>query len=569
MIVLILLLVSTIDFKVETIKLHGNEYVHDGAIRAVMLTKQPSLLHRGTFVPAIFDGDITAIQNLYSHHGFLETTVDYELAFDSINKKVDINIAIQEGIQTFVTEVLFTGNTIFSDSFLREKITTQPGAYFDKRNMEIDTYVITSLYDDKGYTDVDVQSQYTIKNHAATVVYAIAEAEQQFIKTVEFVGLENTREDIVRREITLEPDDTLRYANILESQRKLYNLGIFQSIRTKTIIANEPHFKIVQFNLKEKDPIIVNVRIGYGTQDYLRLGAGLTHLNILGRAWSGTVEGKFSFAEYRFDSQITFPRFFVLPIRTTLGTFYQFKKEIGFNTRTFGGYIATHLTILNGIVSTKYDVKNVRTYFVDYNSVDNDWLHGLTVNWLQDRRDDPFSPRTGHYANLNLETSGIIMPSDINYVRPTCEFRLFRPVLSFVSASSVRFGYVRPIRPSVDVPVYKRFYCGGTTSVRGYSEWAIGPVDDLGNPQGGNVLIEVSTEMRFPIYKIVGGVIFIDGGNVWQEYDEIDGHLRWGIGAGLRLMTPLGSIRLDYGFKLGRQPEESVGALHFAIGEAF
>ncbi|KPJ72726.1 hypothetical protein AMJ52_05435, partial [candidate division TA06 bacterium DG_78] len=507
MILLILLAISTVDFKVETITLRGNEYLKDGAIKAVMLTKPPSLFRRGTFVPALFDGDITAIQNLYSHHGFLETTVDHEFTFDSVKKKIDIAIDINEGTQTFIREAVFIGNTVFSDSFLRGKITIQPGAYFDRRNIEVDTYIITSLYDDKGYTDVNVHAEYEIEHDKATVVYTFTEAEQQFIKTIELIGLERTREDIVRRVISLQPNDTLRYANILKSQRRLYNLGVFQSIRIKTVIADEPNFKIVQFNLKEKDPIIINVRIGYGTQDYLRLGAGITHLNILGRAWSGNVQGKLSFAEYRLDAQVTFPRFLVIPIKTTLGTFYQFKKEIGFNTRTFGGYIATHLTVLNGNLSTKYDIKNVRTYFLDYDSVDNDWLHGLTINWLQDRRNDPLLPRTGYYVNINLETSGIIMPSDISYIRPTCEYRSFKPVLSFVAASYFRIGYVRAIGPSADVPVYKRFYCGGTTSVRGYSEWMIGPVDELGNPRGGNVLFEVSTEMRFPIYKIIGGVI--------------------------------------------------------------
>jgi outer membrane protein insertion porin family len=569
MILLILVVLSTADFKVETITIRGNEYFNDGAMRAVMLTKTPSLFHRGTFIPTLFDGDITAIRNLYSHQGFLETTVDYELAVDSIKKRVNINIDIKEGTQTFIKEVIFTGNTIFADSFLCENITIQPGAYFDIRKIDVDNYVIISLYDDKGYTDVDVQSEYAIEDHKATVVYTITEDEQQFIKIIELVGLEKTREDIVRRAISLEPNDTLRYANILKSQRKLYNLGVFQSIRTKTTITDEPNFKIVQFTLKEKEPIIINVRIGYGTQDYLRFGAGLTHLNILGRAWSGNIQGKLSFAEYRLDSQITFPQFLVLPIKTTLGTFYQFKREIGFNTRRGGGYIATHFNLLKGNLSTKYDAENIRTYYTNYDSVENDWLHGLTINWLCDRRNDPFSTRSGYYVNMNFETGGIIIPSDVNYIRPTFEYRLFKPIQIFVFAYSWRLGYVRATAPSTEVPPYKRFYCGGTTSVRGYSEWMIGPVDEHENPRGGNVLFEMSAEMRFPIYKIIGGVFFIDGGNIWQEYDEVNSHLRWGIGAGLRLMTPLGSIRFDYGLKLGRQPEESAGALHFAIGESF
>ena len=105
--------------------------------------------------------------------------------------------------------------------------------------------------------------------------------------------------------------------------------------------------------------------------------------------------------------------------------------------------------------------------------------------------------------------------------------------------------------------------------MRGYAERGIGPSDENGNPLGGRFLGECSTEVRFPIYKILGGALFIDGGNVWQEYDEITRDLRWGVGGGLRLKSFLGSVRLDYGFKLGRQEGESIGMLHFAIGEAF
>ena len=86
---------------------------------------------------------------------------------------------------------------------------------------------------------------------------------------------------------------------------------------------------------------------------------------------------------------------------------------------------------------------------------------------------------------------------------------------------------------------------------------------------GGRYLGELSAELRFPLYRILGGVVFVDGGNIWQSYDEIPQGLRWGAGAGLRLKSFLGSIRLDYGFKLGRREGESVGSLHFAIGEAF
>lgn len=569
MIILYLLLLSTIEFKVTKITIKGNEYFNEAAVRQVMLTKTPGLFRKGSFQTEIFNGDITTLQNLYNYNGFLDAHVAFELIFDSTEKEVEINIDITEGKKTFVNEIQFVGNRLFTSDFLKEKITTQLNEPFDKRKLELDGYTITSLYDDAGYADVRVQSNYTVTDNELKVVHTISEGEKQFIKEIEVIGLEHTREGVARREITLKSNDAFRYAAILKSQRNLYNLGVFRSIRINARNSSQANFKIVQFTAAEKEPITINFRIGYGTKDYLRAGFGITHINILGRAWRGKIEGKASFAEYRLNSQLTFPRFFVSAVKYSIGAFYQFKKEIGFETRGIGGYWAIYLNLIGGKFSSTYDIEAVRTYFADVDSTEDDLLQGLTFIWLRDKRDDPLFPKRGNYIYINAETRGIVLPSDVNYVRPTFEYRVFRPIMTLVGGVSAKVGIVQEVSPTTEVPVYKRFYCGGTSSVRGYSEWSIGPKDENANPMGGRALFEISGEIRYPIYKILGGSFFIDAGNIWQEYDEIDASLRWGIGAGLRVKTPLGSVRLDYGIKIDRQPDESFGAVHFAIGEAF
>ena len=569
MIILYLLLFGSIEFKVTKIAITGNEYFNEAAVRKVMLTNTPGLFRKGSFQAEIFNGDITAIQNFYNYNGFLDAHVASELIFDSTEKEVEINIAITERKQTFVKEIQFVGNRLFTSDFLEEKIATQLNEPFDKRKIELDGYTITSLYDDRGYADVHVQSNYTVTDNELKLVHTIAEGEKQFIKEVAVIGLERTREGVARREITLKPNDAFRYADILKSQRNLYNLGVFNSIRTSARNASQANFKIVQFTTVEKKPITVNFRFGYGTRDYLRAGFGITHINMLGRAWRGIIEGKASFAEYRLNSQLTFPRFFVSAVKYSIGAFYQFRKEISFKTRGIGGYWATYLNLIGGKLSSKYDIKAVRTYFVDVDSTEDDLLQGIIFNWLRDKRDDPLFPKTGNYIYINSETRGVVLPSDVNYVRPTFEYRVFRPIMTLVGAASVKVGIVQEVSPTTSVPLYERFYCGGTSSVRGYSEWSIGPRDENDNPMGGKALFELSGEIRYPIYRILGGSLFIDAGNIWQEYDEIDASLRWGIGAGVRVKTPLGSVRLDYGIKIDRQPDESFGAVHFAVGEAF
>jgi outer membrane protein assembly factor BamA len=290
---------------------------------------------------------------------------------------------------------------------------------------------------------------------------------------------------------------------------------------------------------------------------------------MLGRAWQGKVEGKLSFVEQRVNTSVTFPRLFFFPGRTSVGFFFKRLDEIGYETRSLGGNIVSRFDIGPDELSAKYEVERVSTRYEEDDSTQQDLLHGITVGWLRDRRDDPFYTTRGYYANVNCEVSGIVFPSDVDYVRPTAQMRSYRAIAGVMLAAAVRAGMVKPFAPSDEVPVYKRFYCGGASSVRGYSERAIGPVDEDGNPLGGRYLVEISAELRFPLYSMLGGVVFVDGGNIWQEYDEIPLGLRWGIGAGLRVKTPLGSVRLDYGFKIDRREDEPAGSLHFAIGEAF
>ena len=569
MIALLFLLLTTVEFRVAKIATNGNQYFKEPAIRNIMLTRTPGIFRKGVFNQEIFKGDITAIKNLYKYEGFLEIEVDYELVFDSTDRKVEISIHIDEGNQTFIETIEFRGNVVFSDSILRTKIVAQLNEPFDKRKIELDSYVLTSVYDDIGYADAIVQTDYSIKDYKTQITHTITENERQYLQNIEFYGIKRTQEGILHKEIVFYKGDVFRYANVLKSQRNLYNLGIFKSVKTQIKNADEPNHKIAQFYLNEKKAVHFYFRIGYGTLDYLRLGAGVKHVNLLGRAWRGKVDGKWSFAEYRLNTQLTFPRFIMFPVKYSIGAFFQFKEEIGFKTRSIGGYMTTHFGVLQGTFSTKYEVERIRTYYPDYDSTEDDWLQGITLNWLKDQRDDPLFARTGNYVNILLETSGIIFPSDVDFVKPTFDYRLFRPLIFLVGAISVKIGLVQEITPTLEVPVYKRFYCGGTSSIRGYSEWAIGPKDEMDNPIGGKILTEISSEIRFPIYKILGGILFADGGNVWQEYSDFNGKLRYSIGAGLRLKTPLGSVRLDYGFKLGRQTGESPGVLHFAIGEAF
>jgi len=569
MIGIILLLMSVVEFRVYSIEIRGNEYFAESAIRKIMLTKTKNLLRKGVFNENIFSGDLKAIKNLYLYEGFLNANIDHELNFDSIDMRVDIFLKITEGEQHFVETIALDGNEIFTSESLVQKITMRPGQIFDPRKITADNYVIRYLYDDLGYCDIKVESEYRVEDERVFVTHTVAEGTKQFVGQIEILGLRHTDTSVVVRQLNMAHGDVFRYARILDSQRRLYRLGIFMAIRTQVENSKIPEHKDIRFLLTEREWMAVNLRAGYGTRDLLRCGFGITHYNMFGRAWQGSLEGKVSFVEQRVSTNVTFPRTILLPGKLGFGFFFKRLEEIGYETQSLGGNIVTRFDLGFSELSAKYEVERISTYYTDGDSTQRDLLHGIIVGWLRDKRDDPFYTTRGNYVNANFEVSGILFPSDVDYVRPTAQIRFYRSFASVVFGVAFKAGMVKPFRPTIEVPVYKRFYCGGSSSVRGYGERAIGPVDENDNPLGGRFLGEFSTEVRFPLYRMLGGVVFIDGGNIWQEYEEIPQGLRWGVGAGVRLRTPLGSVRLDYGFKLDRREDESKGSLHFAIGEAF
>ncbi len=187
------------DFRVKEINIQGNSYLEEKAIKNIMFTKTKSLFRKGKFISQIYGSDILAIKNLYDYNGFLENEITDSLIFDSTQKLVEINIIIKEGIQTVIKEIEFEGNKLFSDQFLKEKITTKSEKPFDRRKFEIDNYVITSLYDNIGYTEIQIKNGHIINDHQAKIVYDITEGEKQFVEAIEITGLNRTREDIVRK----------------------------------------------------------------------------------------------------------------------------------------------------------------------------------------------------------------------------------------------------------------------------------------------------------------------------------------------------------------------------------
>src|SRR5262249_26236755 len=151
---------------------------------------------------------------------------------------------------------------------------------------------------------------------------------------------------------------------------------------------------------------------------------------------------------------------------------------------------------------------------------------------------------------------------DVHLIRGVAQGAVYYPLgfWGLFGAARVRLGVVKPIAGDDQVPLFERFYAGGTGSVRGYERRHVGPLAD-GDPIGGRTLVETSAELRRTIVGKLGGALFVDAGQVGLHDDQLPGDLQVGVGFGMRYSSPVGPIRLDIGFPLEKPPGDQAWQL--------
>ena len=172
---------------------------------------------------------------------------------------------------------------------------------------------------------------------------------------------------------------------------------------------------------------------------------------------------------------------------------------------------------------------------------------------------------------LSFEVAGLAIGSEASYFKIIGATQWFFPLAwETVGAVSFQGGIADAFGMTGEVPISRRFFLGGSTTIRGYDYERVGPTGPDGTPSGGDLYVLANLEWRVPLYKGFGAVLFTDVGNVFRAIDDFrPGQIKGSVGLGLRYTTPLGLMRLDYGHKLDPQGNEASGRFHFSIGQGF
>jgi outer membrane protein insertion porin family len=586
------------------LQIDGNKYFDGRTIRERMLLTPKSFEFRnGRYSEAFRKRDEQTIGDLYTSNGFRDVKVTSRTVDDFKGRKGDeaVFLAIDEGPQYRVASLQVMGPKNLDLTKTIDSLSSQKDQVFSEFNVAADRETILQQYGEHGFENATFEwdANPGVLPHTVNLRFVINEGEQRFVRQIVTSGLRTTRPGLVDKQLTLNPGDPLSPAAMADTQRRLYDLGIFAQV--DMAIQNtdgEESRKYVLYDLEEARRY--SVTAGFGAE-FARIGGSnaitdlsdpggapgvsprvsldATRLNLLGTGQSLSVQSRLSTLQKRAAISYFIPRILNLPkFDATYSILYDDTHDV----RTFQSKRAEASAQVVEHVSkptTVFYRFNYRDVSVSNLKIDPLLLPRLaqsvrvgiaSFNLVQDRRDDPIDPRKGIYNTLDVGLATKIFASQTSFVRVLARnATYYRLGEKLVLARETQFG-VEPAfsipsnaDPSDPIPLPERFFGGGGNTQRAFPENQAGPRDLLtGFPLGGSALFFNNTELRFPLYGAnINGVLFEDAGNIYSSLGKMSfradqknladfNYMVHAAGFGVRYRTPVGPIRFDLAYSI-------------------
>jgi outer membrane protein insertion porin family len=578
------------EVRVASVTFVGNVTLTAERLRAVIATRPAGVLEKGLFRQDILDRDVAALQAFARTQGFADATVEpARVRFEEDRTRAYIEFPVAEGSRVRVGRVDAEGQTLFSTDELLAAIPIVPGDPWNPARIEEGRRGIERLYARRGYHGATVNADVTRRELEVSVIYRIAEGPQTRIGRILLRGLAVTKEETVRRQLGFGPGDVFDPERLAAAQRRLERPPAFATADVGPPRPPPAPFADVEVLVTEQKPWRFELGVGYDTA----VGVGgyleLSHDNLFGTARSAGIRIKEAIggeAIRRLDHvDLIYQEPWIpgTPWQGQIELYGERTENLGYDLQRVGflAWIGDDLLNPRGPQifrsQLRYRLEGARVSDVSPDlqaqgiEPGTDRIGSLTpvVRW--DFRDDRFNPRGGSLHQLSLETALRALGGNVEFAKAELSTSWFFSWLPpTVFAVSGRLGLAGPFGGTQSLPIESRFFTGGSTSVRGFPENQLGPRDAAGNPVGGEALAVLSAEWRFPLWRWVSGAVFVDAGTVTPKISDLSfSAFKSGIGAGLRVATPVGPIRFDAGYALQPIPGEDRLQLYLTVGFPF
>ena len=570
----------------KEVRFAGNAHIPGKQLRKQMLSTERGFFHyltgSGKFDEAEWAGALAALVGLYQKEGYARARISsVDTDWDG-SGGITATIHIEEGVQYRLREVRLKGN----DHFLREEllplIGNREGRNVDYAGLDRDEGTIATHYRNAGYLDVSVKTSLETEEGQDTAVirFDIVEGPRYRLGKIVVQGNLLTDPVVVHREVAIPEGAPAGEKSLLTFQQAVFGTGLYKTVRLNQV--KRPEEGIVDLIVEVEEALFFEFEFGpgYGTDTGARGFVGAKHRNLDGKGRSFSARVYASQKEQNYLAGMREPWVFGNRWKWEGGVtaFHQEAERESFSLRKTSIVTSINKTIFRrSSVSLQHELSRDDAFDVapdavlspeDQGSATISAVRGLFV---LDFRDDPFNPKRGSFNSGSVEFASSFLGSEVDYYKVTGQSSWYFPVFrrnTFVVSG--RAGIVRPLGSTIEVPIQKRFFLGGRTTVRGFKEESLGPRGADGTPTGGDYMVNGNAELRVPLQYGIIVAVFLDAGSVWFPRDPENGFdLRESAGLGLRYVTPIGPIALDYGWKLDRREGESPSEWHFTIGAVF
>jgi outer membrane protein assembly complex protein YaeT len=597
--------------KVRKISFNGVKAVDKAQLQKTLATQPSSILPWGKkkyFDRTRFDADLMRIQVFYADRGYPDARVtSFDVKLNSKQDEVDVTLTVSEGEPIRTARVNFNGFAVIPPEHFRtmqQSIPLKIGEPRDRQQVVATQELALNELRDHGYPYARVAIDERLGGTAgkdADITFNAQAGQMAYFGPIAIAGNRSVSERVIERELPYHPGDLYRRSLVQETQRRLYRMELFQFVSVQPAeIDRQPTEVPTRVTVAEGNHQRTTFGFGYGSEEKARIDAEYRHVNFLGGARTATAHGRWSSLDRGIRLELTQPYFLAphfslggsgqdwytytpayrshivggrlaLSHRANASTSWSVSMMSERDASTISSKVLTDPKLRNNLIALGLDPSTVSQQGT-VTALGFDLQHSTADNLLDARR--------GYQTAFHAEQAGRFLPGTFAYWLVFADGRHYLPIgRSLVWANRAQMGNIDPPNGNQAlVPFSKKYFLGGATSIRGWGRYEVSPLSESGLPVGGDSMFSFTSELRAPLFGNLGGVLFLDGGNVWANPWGIRfSDLNYAVGPGLRYKTPIGPIRFDAGFQLRQipgltvngEPEARRWRIHVSVGQAF
>jgi outer membrane protein insertion porin family len=580
---------------IKDIRFAGNDSFKDSELQKVMGTKEKGWLSwfddSGVLKRDILEQDTARITSYYHHHGYIEATVGMPKITQE-GEWLYVTIEIFEGNRYRVGNIELTGDIVGNKQELLQMLKIPNQEYLSRNILREDILRLNDFYAENGYAFA--QASPTVNTNEeeklVDIVIDLKKGDLVYINRITIKGNTRTRDKVIRRELLIREKGVFDSSALRLSHQRLMRLDFFEDISINPEPTPDKTKMDLVVEVKEKPTGAFSIGAGYSSVDSLMFMAEISQNNFLGRGQRLALSGSISGTAARYNLGFTEPHFY--DSQLMLGfDLYNWERQYDSYTRDSSGFALRFgypvWELWNASFSYGYDDTNLTDVDLDnvapsiIESLDINKTSYVSFNLSRDTRNNLYSPTGGSQNVLHTKYAGGILGGDSQFTKVDGFTSWFFPGF-FIDDTAFHIklsaGQVWE-NEEATLPDYEKFYLGGINTIRGFETRSIavtitetdsetGEVEEY--KVGGKIMWFTNLEYHFPLVKAGGlrGLFFYDAGNVYENKWDFN-EIKQSVGAGLRWLSPMGPMRLEWGYVINPAPGEDSSNWEFSMGGNF